>query len=338
MESDLVSIAGSSSNSLRVLIVGCGNIAGGFDRGRSISDMPYTHAGAYVRDRRFNMVACVEPDDSRRSEFMETWGIPVGFRSLEEVVDSPYRFDVISICSPTICHTHDLEIALRLRPKLIFCEKPVTACLADTERLVADCSSAHIPLVVNYTRRWDPSVLKLRTDMLAGKWGQLRSIVGVYNKGILNNGSHMLDLLQLLVGRVEIVKVGEPILDFFPNDPTVPVWLKAADGLPIHLVCGHAEDYAIFELQMIFSKGVLSMEDGGLCWRERHAVNSKIFKGYRMLDGGTRRTGEDELGMCGAVDNIYRTISQGDTLASTGESALRVQRICEQIKQLALTL
>lgn len=322
-----------NANPLRALIVGCGNIAGLFDQGRSQSDLPYTHAGAYTRDGRFSLAVCVEPDDNRRTEYMAAWDVPVGFRAIEEVLDSGYHFDVISICSPTTCHAHDLEIALRLKPKLIFCEKPVTTSLAETERLVEECRKNNILLAVNYSRRFDPDVSKLQTDMQAGRWGQLRSVVGYYNKGILNNGSHMLDLLNFLVGPMDIVKVGKPIQDFFPNDPTVPVWLEGPQGVPVHLVCGHAEDYAIFELQLIFSRGMLTMEEGGMFWRERSVLDSEIFKGYRMLEEGVRRAGEYPRAMRQAVDNIYRAINQGDPLASTGESALAAQHVCEQIKQ-----
>ncbi len=51
--------------------MGCGNIAGGFGQGRSASDLPYTYAGAYVRDGRFKITVCVEPEDNRRAEFMK---------------------------------------------------------------------------------------------------------------------------------------------------------------------------------------------------------------------------------------------------------------------------
>jgi len=39
--------------------------------------------------------------------------------------------------------------------------------------------------------------------------------------------------------------------------------------------------------------------------------------------------------MLQAVDNIYHSISNGEALASTGESALAAQRLCEKIKRLA---
>jgi predicted dehydrogenase len=317
--------------------VGCGNIAGRFDQYRSRDDLPYTHAGAYTRDGRFNLSVCVEPDDERRADFMAAWGTAAGFRSVEEAINSGHRFDVISICSPTTCHAHDLEIALRLKPKLIFCEKPLTSSLAESERLVDECRKGDVLLAVNYSRRFDPDVQKLRVDMQQGRWGQLRSVIGCYNKGILNNGSHMLDLIRLLVGPMEIVEVGKPIYDFFLSDPTIPVWLEGAGALPIHLVCGYADDYAIFELQMVFSQGVLTMEEGGLFWRERRMVDSATFKGYRVLDDGIRRPGQYPRSMLEAVGNIYNAINAGKPLASTGESALLAQRLCEQIKQQALT-
>ena len=229
-------------------------------------------------------------------------------------------------------------MALRLKPKLIFCEKPVTSSAAETERLVAECRKANIPLAVNHTRAWDPDISKLKAGIHAGQWGRLRSAVGLYNKGILNNGSHMLDLLHRLIGSMDIVKVGEPIQDFFDDDPTVPVWLEGAKGVPVHLACGHAEDYAIFELQLVFSHGVLTMEEGGMFWRERRALDSNTFKGYRMLDEGVRRVGEYPRAMLQAVANLYSAITQGEPLASTGESALAAQCICEQIKEQACAL
>jgi predicted dehydrogenase len=333
MGTDLMSTVSRDSDAMRVLIVGCGNIAGSFDQGRPPGYLPYTHAGAYVRDGRFNLTTCVEPDDRKRDEFMAAWSVSDGFSSIDALLDTNEQFDVISICSPTTCHAHDLEIALRLKPKLIFCEKPVTTSLVETEKFVAECRNANIQLAVNYTRRWDPDILKLRAEINSGKWGQLRSVAGLYNKGILNNGSHMLDLLHLLIGPMEIIKIGKPLHDFFPADPTVSVWLESEQGIPVQLSCAHAEDYAVFEMQFVFSLGVLTMEEGGMFWRERRAVDSDSFKGYRKLEEGVRRPGEYPQAMLQAIDNIYSAIKQGTPLASTGESALAAQRACEKIKQ-----
>jgi predicted dehydrogenase len=316
---------------LSVLIIGCGNIAGLFDRERIGGEFSYTHASAYFHDERFDISACVEPDDMRRIEFMALWSIPNGFRTVDEVFNNGHRYDVISVCSPTASHANDIEIAIQMKPRLIFCEKPVTTSVAKTEKLVEKCRINNILLSVNYSRRFDPFISKLSIEIMNGKWGQLRSVMGCYSKGILNNGSHLLDLLNLLIGPMEIVRVGGPIHDFYDDDPTISVWLEGATGLPVYIMCGHAEDYSIFELQLVFSKGVLSMEEGGMYWRERNIKDSATFDGYRTLDSGVLRDGGYPYAMTLAIENIYHAVDQGERLASSGESALITQRLCEQI-------
>ena len=264
---------------------------------------------------------------------MSRWGIPAGFRTIDDAKASELEFDVISICSPTHAHAHDLEVSLDIGPRLIFCEKPVTGSAAQTEQIVERCRKAGIPLAVNYTRRWDPAIADLKAGIQARRWGQLRCVVGHYNKGLLNNGSHLLDLLAYLLGPLRVVKAGKPVHDHTPEDPSLPVWLEAAAELPVHVVCGHAADFALFELELVFSDAVITMEEGGLSWRERRPVDSALFQGYRVLGEGTHRPGSYQEATLRSIDNIFRTIHEGHELASSGESAVASQRLCEQVKQ-----
>lgn len=319
---------------LRALIVGCGKIAGGFDSARpDAARLPITHAGAYARDGRFEITGCVEPDRDRRLAFMSQWGISRGFRTINEAKSSGARFDVISICSPTRSHARDLEVSLDIGPRLIFCEKPVTDSAAQTDQIVERCRRASIPLAVNYTRRWDPAIADLKARMQARQWGRLRCVVGHYNKGLLNNGSHLLDLLAHLLGSMRVVKTGRPVHDHTPEDPSLPVWLEASDEMPVHVVCGHAADFALFELELVFSDAVITMEEGGLIWRERRPVDSALFAGYRVLGEGTRRPGSYQEATSRSIDNIFRAIHDGHELASNGDTAVASQRLCEQVKR-----
>jgi predicted dehydrogenase len=321
---------------LSVLIVGCGNVAGGFDRALPPDAWPATHAGAYRRDGRFELVACVEPDEERRADFMATWSIGEGFRTTREVVEAGMTFDVVSICSPTTYHASDLELALSLKPKAVLCEKPATPSVDESERLVKLFIDAGVPLAINYNRRWDPEINQLRAQIAQGEWGALRSATAVYNKGVLNNGSHMIDLLEHLFGHIEVVGSGEQIADYFENDPTVPAWLVEPSGAPIYLTCGHAADYSIFELNLVFADGTVAIEDGGENWRVRRVIASERFAGYCVLDTAEYHRGGDEQTMSRAVDNIYRTVAAGAPLASTGTTALRAQKICDQIRTQAV--
>ena len=316
---------------LKVLIVGCGNIAGRFDASRlDYRGSPLTHAGAYSADGRYELAACVDPDDGRRESFMQDWKVPIGLRSLEELRPGA-GIDVVSICSPTSAHATDFKSALRLRPRLLFCEKPVAEKAAQTEELVAACHEANIPLAVNYTRRWDSSVVDFREGIRTQRWGALRSVVGYYNKGLLNNGSHMLDLLGWLLGSLKVVHSGPEIADHTPLDPSIPAWLESANGIPVALVCGHSKDFALFEIQFVFARALIGMEEGGLYWREREVADSTTFAGYRVPGEGVRRAGGYRGAMLRSVGNLFDAATRVSPLASDGNSALVTQRLCEEI-------
>lgn len=317
---------------LKVLLVGCGNIAGKFDMGPVPTDWPYTHAGAYRVDGRFSLEACIDPNESRRHEFMEYWGIAKGYDCFDQIKTFIGEFDVISICSPTKFHKNDVLSAIQLKPKLIFCEKPVTQYAEDTKLLADKCRENNILLAINHTRRWDPKVEELKNDIERNVRGQLRSVIATYNKGILNNGSHLIDLMHYLFGDLNIEMTSNKVFDYLDDDPSVSALLTTSTGIPIHCVVGHAGDFALFEVQFIFSTGILSMRDGGLSWNVRSLVESDQFTDYKVLNKGEDIEGQYKLAMRRAVDNIYQALATAESLASDGASAYKAQKMCEEIK------
>lgn len=318
----------------RVLIIGCGRIAGGFDEGRATGAPVRTHAGAYRAQGGFTIDACVDPDPVRRGEFARAWNVP---NTSATVSDLPAgNYDVVSICSPTDAHAVDIETALSLGPKLIFCEKPVTNDPCLTAALVARCSDQSILLAVNYTRRWAPDVVRLAKELEDGTWGSVRSAAGIYNKGVVHNGGHMVDLLHTLLGPVSLVTVGSPVWDYWEHDPSVPALLESEAGVPIALSVANARDFALFELSIVTERAEIVMRDGGFSWTWRHAGESSEFAGYRALGPVECVAGRYDEAMPAAVANIADALEHGAPLASTGESALAAQRVCAQMRANAL--
>ncbi len=320
---------------LKVLLIGCGKIAGGFDAQRPPGSLPLTHAGAFSAHKGFELAACVEPDDAKREAFMARWDVRRGCNDMSDTAISGLHFDIVSICSPTPTHHADVLAALALQPRLVFCEKPLCPSVAEAADLVRRCQDAGVLLAVNHNRRWDSAVVRLQGELARGEWGALRSATGYYNKGVLNNGSHMVDLLHYLVGPLALVHAGTPIHDFWPQDPSIPALLVTEAGAPIMLNCGHAADYSLFELQLVLERGVVTMEDGGLRWRRRRVASSPEFSGYTALEAGSRDEGSYLRTMSNAVANIYDAVTTGAQLASTGDTALSAQRVCKQISDKA---
>ena len=319
----------------RVLIIGCGNIAGGFDAQRAADLPPLTHAGAYRQHGGFELVACVEPDALRRAAFVARWGVARGFADVGSAAAAG-PFDVISLCTPTAWHGAHMLQLLALRPRMVFCEKPLTPTLAESAELVRRCTEQGVALAVNHNRRWAPDVWRWAEELAAGEWGVLRSAVGTYNKGVLNNGGHMLDLMQMLLGPLTLHSAGRAVADFWADDPTVPALLHTRSGAPVQLSVGHAADCAVFELQLLTSEASITMEDGGQRWRVRRVVDSVQFAGYRVLDSGHSQPGQYTAATLAAVTNLHDALQLGAPLLSTGENALQAQALCEQIRAAAL--
>jgi len=320
-----------------VLIIGCGNIAGGFDTRREPLLPPLSHAGAFTLHGGFRLRACVEPDDGRRQAFAQRWGVVTHGASVAELGVVSGTFDLISICSPTAFHHEHLTQALALCPRVIFCEKPLTSDVATASHWVNACNAQNVALIVNYSRRWDPALADVITQLHSGCWGSVRSVVGHYNKGILNNGGHMVDLLLQLFGPLALVATACPVFDFWDSDPTVAALLTAADGtIPIYLNPANARDFAYFELEIVCELGVLRMESGGMEWQFRNAVPSAQYAGYRTLDTARQTEGRYLDSMSRAIGDLHAYLRDGTPVRSTGKDALCVQELCTQIQREAL--
>ena len=315
---------------LNVLLIGCGNIAGGFDAARPQGAAPLTHAGAYREHGGFDLAACVEPNVSKREAFKARWNIARGYADLAELDADTDTFDVVSICTPTHLHDAHLDVVRKLRPRLVFCEKPITPSLERTRHWVHHLALGGVLLAVNHNRRWAPDVVSLRDELKQGAWGTVRSITGHYNKGVLNNGSHLIDLIQFLLGPLECMSAGTPVHDFWDNDPSIPALLRCG-SVSVQLCAGDFRDYALFELDIIASGGVISMRDGGARWTVRKAIDNPQFSGYRGLSEPAHLAGKYGESMRRAVANIHAALCDGEPLASTGVTALAAQQVCDDI-------
>lgn len=325
-------IAGSER--IKALIVGCGAIAGGYDEASPESRQILTHAKAYLRHPRFDIVGCVEPDREKRAKFMWTWEVPKGFSSLAEV---DIDYDVASVCVPTQFHAETLEALLSSPARLVFAEKPLTDDLARSRAIVEAYRAAGKPLAVNYMRRWAPGLVKLKDDIASGRLGSFIKGTAWYTKGLLNNGSHFLDLATFLLGELRPVARLGGVNDGRVEDPTLDVMVRTDRDCPLYLLAANASAYTIFEADLLFADARLRLTDSGFHLVRQSVTRSERFSGYSVL--GPAQDSDSGLGqaMLDAVDNIARHLGDGFPLASTGRTALAVQELCATLASLPET-
>jgi predicted dehydrogenase len=316
----------------RSMIIGCGNIAGALDSGQINSTRaPLTHAKAYRAHDYFDCVACVDPDPVERAKFQKYWSLDHSFSSIDEAVSAEVRVDVISICSPTYYHGAHLEQVLSLKPKLVFCEKPLHVDPLVAREIVQAYKQHDVHLMVNYSRRFDPSLTFFKQSIADGKFGELRAISGWYNKGLLNNGSHLLDLLIFLFGNLSVEHVGDAVCDFKLADVSYPLFLATNKDVPIALSCGNANDFGLIELEFLFSNARVKMLNGGRQWSVESVIDDAIFKGYKSLGPAKVSDGEYMQVFQNALSNIHNCLSKQRQLKSSGEDALCVVQLYSDI-------
>ncbi len=259
-----------------VALIGAGRIGCGFDSLESENVL--THAHAFSRNNKTKLVAIVDADLAKGKKEAERWGAT--FYANAEDMYRKERPDIVIIATPDDTHMEMLERVTALGPKLIICEKPIVADPKNFAR--AETLVGKVPTLVNFRRRFDPRVTELRDELLAGKHGKVLSAAGIYSKGAVHTGVHMLDLAQNLFGRIQSVRPLARVADW-EGEPTVGALVTLERCPQLYLVAGDERAYSIFELDILTEKKRFRFLDEGLTLATHDVINDPVYEGYRIL-------------------------------------------------------
>lgn len=250
-------------NNINVLIVGCGKAAGLYENDSACEGVN-SHATAYRKHGKFDLVACVDSNPDRAREFASKFDIPTSGSDIRSMLEL-HRIDVVSVTSPDQTHYQITLDVFKYGPdvRLIFLEKPACQTLWELDRLVMESASQNIPVVVNHSRRFDSVYQNIQRDYNDGKYGDLLQFDAHYYGGWLHNGTHLVDLIGFLFSD-ELVN--HNVVDILPterlSDPTLTVRSElGASKVPIRLHGWHDDYYQVFDIEIRFSKGRLKIEN-----------------------------------------------------------------------------
>jgi len=154
---------------LRVGIIGCGDY--GRRHIRRLSDLPEVR------------IAAISDPAPSALETAERLLHDLGARAVRVFAD--YRdllsvpLDAVCIASPDLYHVPQVVDALQAGLHVL-CEKPLTASVAELERVLLVRDQAKRVVCLTYQRRYDPRHRAMRREVLSGKWGCVQ-VVSVYN-------------------------------------------------------------------------------------------------------------------------------------------------------------
>lgn len=306
-----------------VAIIGAGRIGTGFDGPHSQHIL--THAHAFFANSRTDLVALVDTDLSRVRREAKRWDT-LFFPDVERMF-SAVRPDIVVIATPDDTHAVLLEKITMLHPRLIICEKPPVQTLEEVRRVERATRSSHIPVIVNYTRRFDTTVCQIRKNIKKGTYGRVISGSCIYTKGLLHNGSHLVDLARFLFGEMDGC-VRFPAGKNAGRDERVSGIASFEMCPQFHIITGDENRYSIGEFDIFTEKARLRFTNSGIDLSVQKVVADKIYKGYHVL--GATRT--EKTGLLRTLSELARhavAILDGkERPRSTLSDALKTHATC----------
>lgn len=310
-------------------IIGAGKIGAMLDHPES----PYilTHAHGYKAAGGFEIVGFVDEDLKKAEDASTCWG-GRAFDSIDRLFEKQ-EIDLVSVCVPDERHYETLLALAKTPVKFIFLEKPAVRTPAEADAVGALYAGLPIRVLVNHTRRFVPEIRKTREAIKSGNYGAFLTGTGYYGKGLLHNGSHMIDLLRFLFGEIGAAEKIGATADFYEDDPSVSALLILRDGGVFHLRNIDCRKFDIFELDLVFEKKRIRIRDLGAVMEEYSVGDDDVFKGYRTLNKDAEYPTEHRRAMQHAVANIRNNLERDEPLACTLEDGLATLKACSRISQ-----
>lgn len=308
------------------VIIGAGNIASGFDSPKSRQVL--THAHAVTRQQRMQLLGITDIDAAKGRNEAKKWKIKF-YPDIDQMF-AAVKPDVVVIATPDHTHTDLLMKTLKFQPRLIICEKPVASSKKDLSR-AESAARTSIPVIINFKRRFDPSVVAIRQGIMNGEYGKVLSANGVYTKGILHNGPHMIDLARYFFGEMTGSTMHFRIKDFPEGEPTLGGVATFERCSQFYLMNGNERAFSLFEFEIITEKKRIRFVDEGFGLVTQDVIADPLYGGYRIL-------GKPKMIKTGLINTLpslmkhaVNVLDEKEHVLVTLDDALRTQRTCFQL-------
>jgi len=307
-------------------IIGCGNIAGGYDRSLP-AKWSATHAGAYHLCPETKLIAVADTDPHKLKNFQSKWHVERGYTDYIKMLKKE-SIDILSLCLPTKYHYEAFKATVKHDIKAIFCEKPLSYNL-DEARHMVELGQGRV-ISVNYFRRWNPTLTNIAKHIREKELGRSISAVIRYTKGLFVNGSHFVDLMRWMWG--------EPISSNFIKithndsiDPGIDFSLDFDNGATAYFINIPEVDYVFADIDILMENGRVAIGQRGQTLSKYSVVRETHYDLFDIL--GNAQEIETEWRNCTtrAVQEIVDCLKNGGSTSCTLEDGYHTMKICHEI-------
>ena len=314
----------------RAGLIGCGRIGSEFDEDPKRKIIS-SHVGAYSAVPEIELVAVADIDTEKLRKCGKKWGIKSLYANHEEMLERE-NLDILSICTWNSTHFEITKKAVNHGLKAIFCEKPIADTLSDAYQMVEICNRNNVILQVDHQRRFCKFHQEIRNFLINEKLGKIQQASFYYTAGIANTGSHIFDLLRFFFGDVEwIMAFPSENKSHNEDDPNFDGLLRFKNNVFCSIHACDVKDFLIFEIDIMGSKGRLTITHSGFDLDFYKIKDSSLFSGYKELYRCRPPIDKDlpRESMINGVKHLVECLEKDKQSISSGEDGLRaLELIC----------
>ncbi|MFC1883615.1 Gfo/Idh/MocA family protein [Thermodesulfobacteriota bacterium] len=320
----------------KTVLIGSGMMGAGFANDPMMAKFfQYaSHSQVLAAHPLFSWEAVVDKSDKALKRAADEWRIPVIVKSVDELAKK-FQPEVAVIATPPQQRIDIIKKLPTLRAVLV--EKPLGLTLTEALEFIEECDRRGIIIQVNFWRRGDEVFRTFAEGELEKTIGRPLAAFGLYGNGLMNNGSHMVDLGRMLFGEISRAEVLSPQTSFtegpIPGDKNITFLLCFETGLNVLFQAITFVYYRENSLDIWGKKGRLGFYQESLGIYKYPRTKNRAITGEWEIASDMPKKLDPTCGMAlyHMYDNIVEALINGTSLWSSGEEALKTEKIVHQL-------
>jgi len=300
----------------------------------------FTQAHAAWKHPEISLVGICDTDLKKSIDAGNKWDC-ISYRNYRTMLDE-LNPEIVSVCTPTETHhkiMRDLlngycSNAVNKSPKLVICEKPFCSTIEETKDISELYKVLDVPILIDYIRRFDKSIIRLKNKI---KNKKIYSFRLSYGRGLKRDGCHGIDICNYLFGKCESINLKSRISDLFydgeDDDPSVQIYGRWEKCKQVIFTPIDSRDYSIFEIDIFTEDGRYMLVNSGL-QGVTFVKDMSPYGHYQALSPVPKyeETGLN-IALLRLMDNAVNYLNGFEPLLCTNTDAIEVHRLIKCIKE-----
>lgn len=265
-----------------VTIIGLGNIGILYDiKENNDSKLFLSHTRSVFFHKNFEIKYLIDNDPIKLKLAKKKYGNKIQYET--ELGENFIPTDLVVLSSIPSVNAYYLDKLKSIDViKLFLIEKPFLRHNIENKDIIRKS-------YINYFRKTLPFFKKLKKEIKKILYGNLLTINVYYAKGLINNGSHLIDLINYFFGPsydLNSIKIISHKNDYSLNDMSVSFSVNYTYNKkpsPVIFNCLNEKMFSLIELDLIFEKQRFRIFDSGGSIQTYKITKNKVFKNYKTL-------------------------------------------------------